>query len=321
MTENYKKFNIFASVKILFALTLFAVVMHNIVVFYPSLLSSVLHSIQIIYKTVFCVIFPYMVTAQIICTADICSLIPDFFKKIYVKIFGVSYKTVTAFVMGNLCGYPIGAKILCEQYKANQISRKEAEYMLPWCTNSSPAFVIGTIGAVIFANVKAGIILFAVQILSAVICAFFFAPDDSPSTGKIHMQKTKPFAKILSDSCISVLEISGTVLIFNLFVTMIKNSINLFNIPNTISNIIATVLCCVFEITNGVISLGGYTCNPMLFAAVAAANCWSGISVLMQVKMILYGTDIKCGIYIKRKVIQSLAAAFMMYAAAVYFGL
>ena len=46
------------------------------------------------------------------------------------------------FVLGMLCGYPLGAKLSSDLYSSGRISRKEALYLTTFCNNPSPAFVI-----------------------------------------------------------------------------------------------------------------------------------------------------------------------------------
>ena len=47
-----------------------------------------------------------------------------------------------AILTGFLCGYPMGAKVIADLLKSNQISKQEGQYLLAFCNNASPMFII-----------------------------------------------------------------------------------------------------------------------------------------------------------------------------------
>ncbi len=46
-----------------------------------------------------------------------------------------------AFLLGMLCGYPMGAKLTSDLYRTQKLSRGEATYLLTFCNNASPMFI------------------------------------------------------------------------------------------------------------------------------------------------------------------------------------
>lgn len=48
---------------------------------------------------------------------------------------------IYAILLGFLCGYPMGAKLTADLYGKQKISKKEAEYLLTFVNNPSPAFL------------------------------------------------------------------------------------------------------------------------------------------------------------------------------------
>ena len=61
-----------------------------------------------------------------------------------------------------------------EGFREGQITKEEAEKLLPICNNAGPLFVIGTIGISFFGDRAVGVNLFLVQVLSILICACLF---------------------------------------------------------------------------------------------------------------------------------------------------
>ena len=70
---------------------------------------------------------------------------------------------------GLLGGYPSGAKTAASLYAQGRITRQEAELLLGFCDNCGPAFLLGCVGAGVLGNPDAGLWLYAVHILSAIL--------------------------------------------------------------------------------------------------------------------------------------------------------
>ena len=54
------------------------------------------------------------------------------------KLLGLSPAGTYVFLLGLLCGYPMGAKLAHDLYINQQISRREGEYLLSFSCNASP---------------------------------------------------------------------------------------------------------------------------------------------------------------------------------------
>ena len=65
-------------------------------------------------------------------------------------LFNVAPAGATAFVLGIISGFPLGAICAKDLYKAGNLSKPEAERLLTFCNNSGPLFIIGTVGAAIY---------------------------------------------------------------------------------------------------------------------------------------------------------------------------
>lgn len=50
------------------------------------------------------------------------------------------------FLLGMLCGYPMGAKLASDFYRAGKIDKREAHYLTTFCNHASPAFLITYLG-------------------------------------------------------------------------------------------------------------------------------------------------------------------------------
>lgn len=88
--------------------------------------------------------------------------------------FGLSCSGAYALLLGLLCGYPMGAKLASDLYVHGRIGRREAEYLLTFSNNASPAFVTTYLAHVCLKDqVPPGRILLLL-LLSDGICMLFF---------------------------------------------------------------------------------------------------------------------------------------------------
>lgn len=69
------------------------------------------------------------------------------------------------FILGNIGGYPTGAKVICDKISRGEISREEGEKMLKYSYNSGPAFCIGIIGKGIFHSSAVGLAIYITEVV------------------------------------------------------------------------------------------------------------------------------------------------------------
>lgn len=91
---------------------------------------------------------------------------------------GLGYGNSTApsvFLIGLLSGYPGGAKSIEVLYRQGQISARRLQWLMSFCNNSGPLFIVGTIGIGIFGSAAIGYRILIAHLLSAVICGCIFS--------------------------------------------------------------------------------------------------------------------------------------------------
>lgn len=72
-----------------------------------------------------------------------------FVLKIRTKKTGAAYAIPVLFLLGLLCGYPLGAKMASDFTKEDYINSSTATILLPLCNNISPMFLSGYIGHIV----------------------------------------------------------------------------------------------------------------------------------------------------------------------------
>ena len=175
---------------------------------------------------------------------------------------------------GLLGGYPSGAKTAASLYAQGRITRQEAELLLGFCDNCGPAFLLGCVGAGVLGNPDAGLWLYAVHILSAILAGILLCRL-SGDRGPVLLGSALPaapvsFPQALTSSVTGALASTLNVCAFVVFFQVLSALP-----PAPPPPLVLGIL----EMVGGVASL---TPGPGGFAAAAAIVGWGGLSVHCQ---------------------------------------
>lgn len=80
-----------------------------------------------------------------------------------------------ALVLGLAGGYPVGARTAAELYAQGALTRDEAERLLTFCNNANPAFLLSGLGLGVLGSVQAGLWLWLIHVLSALVTGLVLA--------------------------------------------------------------------------------------------------------------------------------------------------
>ena len=175
---------------------------------------------------------------------------------------------------GLLGGYPSGAKTAASLYAQGRSTRQEAELLLGFCDNCGPAFLLGCVGAGVLGNPDAGLWLYAVHILSAILAGILLCRL-SGDRGPVLLGSALPaapvsFPQALTSSVTGALASTLNVCAFVVFFQVLSALP-----PAPPPPLVLGIL----EMVGGVASL---TPGPGGFAAAAAIVGWGGLSVHCQ---------------------------------------
>lgn len=118
-------------------------------------------------------LFPFFIATELLNHTKIPLIIGKLFEKIMRPIFNVPGESAYALIMGLICGYPTGAKIVSSFYENNICTKEEAERMLSFTNNSGPLFIISTLGGSFYGNTEIGFLLLFTHILASLTSGIF----------------------------------------------------------------------------------------------------------------------------------------------------
>lgn len=119
------------------------------------------------------------------------------------KVLRMDEELCAVFVLANVGGYPVGARLLSQLAVEGRLSAKNAGRMLCCCFGSGPSFVVGIAGMCVFNSAKAGLVLFAVCFLSSLMMAAIVRAG-----GEIRLEKSKGRFDLSADAF--VLSVRGS---------------------------------------------------------------------------------------------------------------
>jgi sporulation integral membrane protein YlbJ len=131
-------------------------------------------SLELCYEMIIPTLFPFFICSGILIYSGFCETLSKCFRFCMKPLFGVSPAGASAFVLGIISGYPLGAVTAGQLYEGGYISKVEAERLCAFCNNSGPLFVIGSVGAAVYGNIRLGIMLYATHILAALTVGIIF---------------------------------------------------------------------------------------------------------------------------------------------------
>ncbi len=258
-------------------------------------------------------LFPFMVISELIISSGVGMKVSRLLSRPMRALFGVSEAGGCAFILGAICGFPIGARTAASMYDKGIIDKSEFERSLTFCNNPGSAFVISAIGVSLFGNKKIGIILYACVILSAiavgVLGQFILGKGHKKSEAVVSLSKNvsgvELFTSAIQSSSLSMLTVCAYVAFFSSFVGCLGAILSNLGVPDGI----CAAIFGFFELSSGVGMAAGAVSSTKAVILCAAFAGWSGLSVHFQIMTICAGRGISFKPYFLAKATQGVICA------------
>lgn len=142
--------------------------------FSKEILNDVSKAVYRCINTVFPSLFGIMVLSDFLIRSRLYKKIGIIFMPLSKFVFNMPHQLFIVFLLSNIGGYPVGAKLIKQLLENGSIDRKTAENMSVFCYASGPSFITGIIGVGVFSSVRAGIIIYLSCLLANIIAAIIF---------------------------------------------------------------------------------------------------------------------------------------------------
>jgi sporulation integral membrane protein YlbJ len=254
-------------------------------------------------------LLPFLVFSGFLIHSGLVRSLSSLFSPLFGRLYSISPEGSYALFTGFLCGYPVGAKVLGDLSRNRRIHPAEAQYLLGFCNNVSPSFVITFL---VTEQLKmpslAGTVLLILYGLPLLYGLF---------TKKAYLRRKKelPFEQIkktsriqinfeLLDACIydavhTLLKLGGYVILFSILAELL----------NTLSFLPEPLLAAgtaVLEITNGIPRVLSVMDMKNALKILLPATAFGGVCALSQTFSVLKGSDLSLVSYLRAKLLLAL---------------
>ena len=231
-------------------------------------------------------------------------------KSLFSRLFRLPTCAVECFWIGLLAGFPSAAEDTVKFYCRKGLTKNEAERCLAFTNNPGIIFVLCAVGGGMLGSLKAGVLLWISQTLSACLVGILIAdpkdkqslPAESPDTKQSLLRSVFPLS--VTNAVRAALNICGFVLFFRVVIAVLTTSVFAGAHPGVLAGLL--------EMTCGLSSLSAKGSETIPFAAVILA--WSGFSVHFQILNVLASTDLSLKRYFPGKLLHALISPFFAVA-------
>lgn len=256
-------------------------------------------------RSVIPALFPFLVVSSLLLSLGLGELLSPMLAGLMEPLFRVDGVGSSALLLGLVGGYPIGAKTAADLYRGGRLSRPEAERLLAFCNNSNPVFLISVLGVGVFGSVRAGVWLWLIHLLSALLTGLLFRNHGGPARrqagGTAAFQAVSLFAAFVAavrESLSGMLSVCAFVTFFYVLARPLAS----------LGGWLGPVLVGLTEL---------FSLTPLLrpgrfgFILASAMAGWGGLSVLCQTAAVLEGSGLRLQSCAAGKAVQGLLAGLL----------
>ena len=210
---------------------------------------------------------------------------------------------VVAIILGVLCGYPMGAKLVNDLYSSRKLSSSTSKLLLPLCNNASLMFIIGYVYNSILKKYDISLTRLATIYIASIIYGLFsyvFSMSSKnnsslSSLSYISKNNTDSLTTCISDSINTIFNIGVIIMLFSII-----NAI-LYHISNSLT---IKYLCASLEVTSGLHIIDNSIFSENIkIALILALTSLGGISSIFQTKIVITNKELSIYRYICSKIV------------------
>lgn len=265
-------------------------------------------------------LLPFMILSGIMIRMNLTEGFVSLLHPLIHRIYGTSKNGSYTIVMGFLCGFPMGARIIGELYENGKLSRGESSRLLYFCNNIGPIYFLSYVVPVLAIDkplipllimygipLLYGFVLFRAPRLCRItlpfskhnaaygyndVSDFCAAPAIPPSSPQRMPLLAAVDASVLS-GLLGIAKLGGYMIFFNL--------LNIAFVPfQHVNDTLLSLYQCLLEITSGIDHSG-----QSLFYPILILLPFGGFSCIAQTYSMIRQTDLSIRHYIFHKVIQT----------------
>ncbi len=273
------------------------------------------------FNTILPTLLPFIILSNLVIELQITRPLSNLLYPVFHILFGISRGGCYPVLMGFLTGIPVGAKSVADLINQGSIKEDEGQYLLGFCNNASPMFIMSyiAIAQLKLPEIRFGLLL--IIYLSGILSSFLLfcilpkghkcrKPSLSATEyGSDYNYNLDPpkFDFAILDSAITngfeiITKVGGYIILFSIPAQIISNL-------GTGENYLKLLAIGILEITTGInqISISSLDMDAKI-AFITMITAFGGLSGIAQTKSVINNTRLSIGLYIKAKLLHMLIA-------------
>lgn len=294
-------------------------------------------------------LFPFMILSSFMIRSGISVKLGKLLHPFLGTIFHLPSSMLYVIFMGFLCGFPMGAKIIADMLEKKQISQKEGEFLLTFCNNIGPLYMLGYVMPLFqwSSTFKILLFMYGIPLGYGIILRYFskyrqlFSHNSNFSKASFCSAASLPAP--LSEKCSStdyltnlylaltnaieqIVLLGGCMIFFNclqIFSLLFGKYLSSLPGHSLHKLILQGTLSSFMEIGGGLSFFASqksfplFSNSPFFMALSLALLTFGGLSCFFQTYLILKKSGLKITFYIKHKLLQAILIFLCFYFSAI----
>ena len=247
--------------------------------FFPQKASKAVTSgLSLCFSTVIPAVFPYLVLSGVFVSLGYAERLGRRMAFVTEHLFALPGCCATVILLGIFCGFPVGGRMAAMLLARGSITKSQAARLVAFCDFCGPSYIIAVLGGGALGSVRAGVVIFLVQTLLALLAGMVLAIGKQETRRNTPITLPRPDVRAVGEAFTkavsSTLDICGYVTFFSVFMSALSSL--LVSLPPVLHALVYGF----FELSGGIVRVGD---TPMPLVYGTAMVLWSGVSVCMQI--------------------------------------
>lgn len=249
-------------------------------------------------------LFPFLVFSEIVVASGAGEALGSIAGAPIRALFGLSPSGATSFLLGAVCGFPVGTATAVSYCEGGKLSQKELQRLLLFCNNPSSGFLVAAVGVGLFGSKRVGLALFCITLLSAatlgVLLRFLFGKATTKAKTTANGAKNALSVTTITESVrralFSFLQVGALVVFFSSVAACLSDLVR--------APLFQVLLHGTLELTGGVAAATARLPVGIAFRVTAFFASFSGLSVCAQILSLAASHGMRARNYLLAKLAQ-----------------
>lgn len=264
-------------------------------------------------------LLPFLIFSNLCVQLHITQTFSTFLYPVLRHLMPISPDGCYPIAMGLLSGYPMGAKACADMVNTGKISIKEGQFLLSFCNNASPMFLLNYLFLQSLHITRHLPVLMGIMFASSLLCGYLYLllhpikhkKEASAAISDNEASSYPTYFQILDRSIMNgfeiITKIGGYIILFSLLA-------NLICTYAPFSELINAILIGVLEITTGIQYISDSSLTfPVKLLLATALSAFGGLSSVAQTGSVLLHSPLKLTTYVTYKLLNSIICFTAMY--------